>query len=30
MIYPFHRMHEGNEFFYPVDLLRESDVIPNV
>ena len=30
MIYLFYRMHEGKEFFYPVDLMRESDVIPNV
>ena len=30
MIYLFHRLHEGKPFFYPVDLPREADVIPNV
>ena len=28
--YLFHRMHNGKEFFYPVELPGDKHVIPNV
>lgn len=28
--YLFFRMHEGREFFYPVQLRNDADVLPNV
>jgi len=30
MTYLFYRLHEGESFFYPVELENDAEVLPNV